>query len=291
MQKKIQNNRFIGLLLLLMLILFAGQAQATDNYVICRIDWISPDSAEVKIEWKRPDSQNLMITGWQMAEDRVLNIYYQISNVQGYEKRLITLAGKPFPVQVRLFNSAQPAQTQPIFSDISGSGERERAIANLYYQGILGGYPDGSFAPDKQVSRAEFAKILCEALKLPQTEKEEIVFQDIEQNWAKGYILTLAEKKLVKGKAEGIFDPDGKISLGEIFALLDRSFYLYGKAQIAANALPEHWSNPHYLAMKGQAVVKPTDDIYTNYQAGRLASRGEVALFISRILEQKHDRK
>lgn len=279
------------LVFLVVLYLFSGRIYATENDVICNVDWVSEDSAEVAIRWRHPDARSLMITGWQMAEDKILNIYYQVGGAKGYDKRMITLEGQLLPAKLRLLNSGQSQENKPIFSDMTGITERDNAIANLYYQGILGGYPDGSFAPNRNVSRAEFAKILCEAIKLSQVEKSELSFADIENNWAKGYILALSEKGLVKGKSEGIFDPNGNISLGEVFALLDRSFYLYGKPASDTGTLASHWSNGHFLSMKGQAVIKPTDDIYASYPAGRLATRAEVALFISRILEQKHNYK
>jgi len=43
--------------------------------------------------------------------------------------------------------------------------------------------------------------------------------------------------------------------------------------------------------MKAQAVVKLGDDIYTAYTPNRPATRMEVALFLSRVLEQKYDAK
>ncbi len=270
--------------------LFAGKAEAASNYVIGRIDWLSADSALVRLQWKEPSSETLRITSWQADSGGKLKIYYQIGGETGYDSREIRVEGNKFPCRVELLYSASGQTEKPVFTDMTGIKEKDDAILNLYYQGILGGYPDGSFAPEKGISRAEFAKILCETLKLaPKQEGVSAIFQDIGSSWAKGYILALAEKKLINGKAEGIFDPNGSVTLGEVLALLDRSFYLYRQPQSLTEALPQHWSNSAYLTMKAQGVVKPEDDIHAAYAPNRQAVRAEVALFISRILEQRHD--
>ena len=281
----------LAITLVAALMLLAGKADAAGNYVICRIDWLSEDSARIQLQWKEPSSETLMITSWQADGNGKLRVYYQTGKVAGYDNREIQVEKKAFPCQVELISSAA-AQTvsKVIFTDMTGVKEKDDAILNLYYQGILGGYPDGSFAPNKGVTRAEFTKILCEALKLsPKPAAGSVTFGDIEKSWAKGYIWALADKKLIKGKAEGVFDPNGSVTLGEVLTLLDRSFYLYHQPATLVQALPEHWSNPAYLVMKAQAVVKPGDDIYAAYTPNRAASRMEVALFLSRILEQKHD--
>lgn len=272
------------------LFLLAGTAEAAGNYVICRVDWLSEDSARVQLQWKEPSNESLMITSWQADGSGKLRVYYQTGQMAGYDSREIRVEKKAFPCQVELIYSAAPqAEQKPVFTDMTGVKEKDDAVLNLYYQGILGGYPDGSFGPEKGVTRAEFAKILCEALKLPQQVSGSVLFQDTESSWAKGYIGALAEKKLINGKAEGIFDPNGGVTLGEVLTLLDRSFYLYHQPATLTEALPQHWSNAAYLTMKAQAVVKPGDDIYAAYTPNRPASRMEVALFLSRILEQKHD--
>lgn len=273
------------------LTLLAAKADAAGNYVICRVDWLSEDSARIQLQWKEPSNQTLMITSWQADGSGKLRIYYQTGQAAGYDSREIRVEKKAFPCQVELIYSAAPQSGQKaVFTDMTGVKEKDEAILNLYYQGILGGYPDGSFGPDKGVTRAEFTKILCEALKLPQKQAAgSVVFQDIENSWAKGYIWALAEKKLINGKAEGVFDPNGGVTLGEVLTLLNRSFYLYHRPETLTETLPQHWSNSAYLTMKAQAVVKPGDDIYSAYTPNRPATRMEVALFLSRVLEQKHD--
>ena len=50
------------------------------------------------------------------------------------------------------------------FSDVSGHWA-EKYIRNLYFAGIMNGYPDGTFKPDAPITRAELAKVVDEAMK------------------------------------------------------------------------------------------------------------------------------
>lgn len=50
------------------------------------------------------------------------------------------------------------------FSDTSGHWA-EKYIRNLYFAGIMEGYPDGTFKPDAPITRGELAKVIDEVLK------------------------------------------------------------------------------------------------------------------------------
>ncbi|WP_435924008.1 S-layer homology domain-containing protein [Paenibacillus sp. DYY-L-2] len=52
------------------------------------------------------------------------------------------------------------------FKDVSDNHWAKSGILNAVQQGIVGGYPDGLFHPDNEVSRAEFIKMTAAALKL-----------------------------------------------------------------------------------------------------------------------------
>ena len=50
------------------------------------------------------------------------------------------------------------------FSDVSGHWA-EKYIRNLYFAGIMNGYPDGTFKPDAPITRGELAKVVDEVMK------------------------------------------------------------------------------------------------------------------------------
>ena len=90
--------------------------------------------------------------------------------------------------------------------------------------GVIAGYPDGSFGPQKNITRAEFAK-MAYTLKYGSDSNGELfaaqksIFTDVEGNanvaWAKGYINYCANQKIVSGVGNNKFNPQGNITVAE----------------------------------------------------------------------------
>ncbi len=90
--------------------------------------------------------------------------------------------------------------------------------------GVIGGYPDGSFGPQKNITRAEFAK-MAYTLKYGSDANGDLfaaqksAFTDVEGNanvaWAKGYINYCANQKIVSGVGNNKFNPQGNITVAE----------------------------------------------------------------------------
>lgn len=92
---------------------------------------------------------------------------------------------------------------------------------------IINGYDDGSFKPDRQMSRAEFVKILVGSLHLDASDaqaKEEQVFMDVPDNhWAKEYINIAYERGWASG-FQGKFNPNDSISREQMVSMLMRVY-------------------------------------------------------------------
>lgn len=91
----------------------------------------------------------------------------------------------------------------------------ETAVESLQSQGILQGDENGNLNLDSTVTRAEFCKMLIEAVDVPKTSSTMLVFpfSDIEQShWAYDYIHTAAERDIIKGFEDGTFRPDDNVT-------------------------------------------------------------------------------
>ncbi|MGA4516694.1 S-layer homology domain-containing protein [Solibacillus silvestris] len=76
-----------------------------------------------------------------------------------------------------------PAASAASFSDIKGSGH-EKAITSLSEQGIIGGYPDGTFKPNQNLTRSDVVKLLGKYLvslghEVPKDYKTKMRFTDL----------------------------------------------------------------------------------------------------------------
>ena len=85
---------------------------------------------------------------------------------------------------------------------------------------IIGGYPDGSFKPEGNITRAEVTKMICVALnggKNPAVSTNTTpTFSDVRGNanaaWAEGYIESCAAQGIVSGVGGGKFAPAGNVT-------------------------------------------------------------------------------
>ena len=103
------------------------------------------------------------------------------------------------------------------------------AIKSLMQQGILAGYPDQTFKPDRSVSRAEFARIAVKAFGLSAAEGK--TFTDTAGHWARNDIAALVRNGIVNGYPDGSFRPDQPITRAGIVTALSRLLKLGGKEQ------------------------------------------------------------
>ncbi|MHB9094942.1 MAG: S-layer homology domain-containing protein [Eubacteriales bacterium] len=71
---------------------------------------------------------------------------------------------------------------EDIFKDVPKTHWAYEAIQTLSQAGIVKGYPDGTFQPDINVLREQFAIVLVNTLKIPLNEKAPQTFSDIDYN-------------------------------------------------------------------------------------------------------------
>lgn len=102
----------------------------------------------------------------------------------------------------------------------------EVAVTKLNAVGIMEGYPDGTFRPEGQITRAEFAKIAVLALGLndaAEVSKANTVFTDVDAfHWAAGYINVAVDRGILKGYPDGTYKPSNPLSNAEAITILTR---------------------------------------------------------------------
>lgn len=105
------------------------------------------------------------------------------------------------------------------FTDVKAGMWCNRAIATLTNMGIIKGYTDGSFQPNKSITRAELATIIARFAKLDVNTK---TFSDITGHWAQKNIELAAGNGWINGYEDGTFRPNNNITRAETFAMINR---------------------------------------------------------------------
>ena len=112
------------------------------------------------------------------------------------------------------------SQTNP-YSDVSEDDWYNNAVSTLTNAGIIDGYEDGTFKPNGNITRAEFATIAVRFFEA--TYEGENLFPDIDGHWAQDYINEAANAGIVDGYPDGTFGPQKLITRAEAMTMVNRT--------------------------------------------------------------------
>lgn len=116
------------------------------------------------------------------------------------------------------------------FTDVNQSAYYAEAVRWAASEGIVTGYSDTEFAPDRLISREEFAAVLerfADYIGMSTTEVGNLeVFDDADQvaEWARGNVSWAVGAGLLNGKGGGSLDPKGNTTRAEAATILQRLF-------------------------------------------------------------------
>ena len=106
------------------------------------------------------------------------------------------------------------------FPDVAADAWYNNAISTMVNAGIIQGYEDGTFRPNDNITRAEFAAIASRFMSSGY-DVEEDLFTDISGHWARENINDAAMTKWINGYPDGTFLPDNDITRAEAVTLVN----------------------------------------------------------------------
>ncbi|MFH0820561.1 MAG: S-layer homology domain-containing protein [Candidatus Peregrinibacteria bacterium] len=206
-----------------------------------------------------------------------------------------------------LFFVAQQGEsfTKAEFNDLENHWAKNYAEA-LYRKGIVKGRSKGIYAPDEQLTRAEFIKIALEAIGAdvpPMEEVEDSPFPDVPlYAWYVGYVKKAKELNLVNGYADGTFHPEQPINRAEAVKILVSAFgfdvtkaeTFKAEAQFKDVATGTWYYPAVNFAVKNgllDGLRTPNGKILPDFGPGRNMSRGEMAQLAIEAIELKESDK
>lgn len=179
-------------------------------------------------------------------------------------------------------------------SDITGHWAAAIVTA-LEAKGIVIGGPDGRFAPDRPLARAELAKLLVAGLgyepDAQQLRSQESRFADVPAgHWARGYVEVAAELGLVEGDPGGRFRPDDAVTRAEMAAIAVRAAGLAERARLSRTettpyvddaAIPS-WARGIIFVARAEGLMTGLPD--GRFYPGVSVTRAEGAAVVYRLL-------
>ena len=175
-----------------------------------------------------------------------------------------------------------------VFSDIAGHWA-EDVIEHAVSEGIVSGYPDGTFRPNDTVTRAEFAVMLTSALKLT-GEGSALTFTDAAKipSWARKAVQQAVQAGMISGYEDGTFRPEAQITRSEMAVMIAAALKLDIKASDTTGFADDE-SIPSWS--KGAIAKLRELDLMVGYGGNRFnpaahATRAEAVTILMGMLER-----
>jgi len=181
-----------------------------------------------------------------------------------------------------------PDQDEIAFSDISEHWA-EDSIKQAVLDGIIAGYPDGTFRPDEPVIRVEFTAMLVHALKLDGTGAT-LSFTDRAEigAWAEEAVARAMLAGIVNGYEDGRFQPNAPITRTEMAIMIARALQLPTGATSQTGFSDDDripgWAKNAVEALRRLGIVSGRGD--SKYVPNDTATRAETVVTLLRMLNR-----
>ena len=170
-----------------------------------------------------------------------------------------------------------------------------KPIQNLADQGVINGYPDGTFKPDQAVTRAELAKMLGKSLGYQPVSGSK--YPDIGGHWAAPYMNAMAERKVMNSFNDGNFQPEKAVNRAQLTTFIARILNLAKPEEKFGQDWPEsfmdvpkdHWAF-RYIELSNKFGLLPPQ-YKTEFHPDQAVTRGEAAWMIQALKGSKSQKE
>ena len=188
----------------------------------------------------------------------------------GGSNTVIGTGGAPNPVGPTTPSTPQQPGNGTLsgFSDMNQAAWADLAVSELSKRGILNGVGDGTFQPQRAVTREEFVKIVVEAFGFG-TGAGAANFSDVSaQEWYYPYVASATQLGIVGGTGGGAFGTGRAITREEMAAIICRAADAKG-LELKANKEKQDFTDNNTISDWA------LDNVYTLQQAGVISGMGD----------------
>lgn len=186
------------------------------------------------------------------------------------------------------YNGAQNANV-PVFPDAEHhwAADSIRLFTRL---GVVKGYDDGTFRPNDNITRGEFAQMVVNLFPLSKGNKDTAGFRDLANSWARDAVLTLASNGIISGYEDGTFRAGQNITRAEMVAIIARIVNLNDVESMGTasfNDIGKAW-NPSEIEQAARAGIVSGQNANT-FAPEKNATRAEALAVLARTLKLSPD--
>lgn len=169
------------------------------------------------------------------------------------------------------------------FNDLNGFDWAKEAIYLLYDKGIVSGYGDKKYMPQRNVTREEFVTMICRALGLEGS--GEACFSDVDASaWYAPYIAAASHHELISGLPDGSFGVGQNIKRQDMAIIVASAMqYQSGETEnFADHDAISNYAKQAVYALKSAGVVVGADGMF---YPNAFLTRAEAAMVLSKIID------
>ena len=158
---------------------------------------------------------------------RTLAVVVLLTGLFALAPAALAASGEP-ATSARIVRTVAAAEAGAPFPDVSADHPYAAAIAELADKGVIGGYTDGLFRPEKPIWRQQFAKMLVLAMELPVSEDHVCQFLDVEVGgpdtfYPDNYVAVVHRWSITFGITPEEFAPAREITRAQVVSLVARA--------------------------------------------------------------------
>lgn len=177
-----------------------------------------------------------------------------------------------------------------IYSPVTFVNRRAAELNRRDHYAFLVGYADGTFGPERNMTRAEvttmFARLLTEQIEADKTYSS--TFNDVAKDcWAANYIGYMQQFGIVTGYEDGSFRPDAPVTRAEFAAIASRFEKLTQGSASFTDVPDTHWAVRYINFAATRGWVTGYED--GSFKPEHSITRAEVAAVTCRLLERSAD--
>lgn len=204
-----------------------------------------------------------------------------------------------------------PAEPVDLFPDLPVGSEYYIGVKFLKEQGLIQGYPDGTFKPKQQINRAEALKILVGAIPFqslstaekpiaslqassdatPSLDKNSCPFPDINKlEWYYSFVCSAYQNQVVSGYPDGTFKPEQTINKVEALKMVILQGGISLQTSFTDNfddISPSDWFWDYARIANEKSFI--VEDRSGNLKPAETLNRGDFSMLVYRTIKAMKD--
>lgn len=172
------------------------------------------------------------------------------------------------------------------FSDVTSTHWGYQYVDFLFNNGVINGYPDGTFKPADPVTRAQILKMVVNGNNIPQYLPDTPTFPDVPPtHWAYGYVEAAVQAGIIGGYPDGTFKPGDFVTRGQLSKMIagSKGWSYSGGLQDFTDVPSTHWSYEYVMTMKEKGVVNGYPD--GTFRPGDQVTRAQTSKMIAVMMQ------